>query len=132
MLIPNLVWYRFLGTVNKSNPQPILLSDIIKNFFNDQQFLQSDQCFGIKLWKIWPQLTEGTILKEAKPVSYQNGHLVLWVANSVQLQETHFHIDELKNKINQHFEKKYVEEIHFTFNKSILEKRQKTIELLGW
>ena len=63
-------------------------------------------------------------------MSYQNGHLVLWVNNTVELQELHFYIEELKNNINTYFQKQWIKEIHFTLNKDILKKREQSAKWL--
>ena len=72
---------------NKNIKEPILLSNILNDFFNTH-LTQSDQWFGIKLWHSWPQFTTKNILEQTKPVSYQKGRLVLWVDNTVELPGT--------------------------------------------
>ena len=115
--------------MNKKVKEPTPLFDILNTFFN-QHLSKSDQWFGIKLWQNWPELATTDILKQTKPVSYQNGRLILWVANSVELQELSFHIEDLKDKINSHFKKQQVKDIHFTLNKDILKKREQSVKLL--
>ena len=115
--------------MDKKTKEPTLLSDTLNTFFT-QHLNKSDQWFGIKLWKHWPELATSNILKQTKPVSYQKGRLVLWVANSVELQELSFHIEDLKDKINTHFKKQRVTDIHFTLNKDILKKREQSAKLL--
>ena len=112
---------------NKETKEPILLSDILNNFFKEQ-LGKSDQWFAIELWRHWSQFTTQAILQQTKPVSYQKGRLVLWVANSVELQELSFHIEELKEKINTHFKKEWIRDIHFTLNKDILRKREQSMK----
>lgn len=114
--------------MEKKTKEPTPLSDILSTFF--QHLSKSDQWFSIKLWQSWPELASIDILKQTRPVSFQNGRLVLWVENSVELQELSFYIEELKNKINSHFEKQWVKEIHFTLNKDILKKREQSAKLL--
>lgn len=115
--------------MNKKIKEPAPLSDILNTFFT-QHLKKSDQWFGIKLWQHWPELTTSDILKQTKPVSFQNGRLVLWVADSVKLQELSFYIEELKDKINSYFDKQWVKDIHFTLNPDILKKREQVAKLL--
>ena len=115
--------------MNRKTKEPVLLADILHIFFNDQ-LVKSDQWFGIKLWQSWPEFTTIDILTQTKPVSYQQGRLVLWVANSVGLQELSFHTEELKQKINAHFGKNWVKDIYFTVNKDLLKKREQSAKLL--
>ncbi|MYE07816.1 MAG: DUF721 domain-containing protein [Oligoflexia bacterium] len=115
--------------INKNREEPLLLSHILNDFFNTH-FTESDQWFGIKLWHSWSKFTTKKILKQTKPVSYQKGRLVLWVDNSVELQELHFYIEELKQTINAYFQKQWVTEIHFTLNKDILKKREQSVRWL--
>ncbi len=115
--------------INNKTNKPVLLSDILNSFFNNH-LQESDQWFGIKLWHSWPRFATTSILKQTKPVSYQNGRLVLWVSNSVELQELGFQTEELKDKINSYFEKQWIRTIHFTLNKNILKKREQSAKLL--
>ena len=112
---------------NKETKTLTPLSDILNHFFKEQ-LGESDQWFAIELWRHWPRLTTQAILQQTKPVSYQKGRLVLWVANSVELQELSFHIEELKEKINTHFKKEWIRDIHFTLNKDILRKREQSMK----
>jgi hypothetical protein len=115
--------------MKKKPKEPAPLSDILNTFFT-QHLNKSDQWFGIKLWQHWPEMATSDILRQTKPVSFQKGRLVLWVANSVELQELSFHIEELKDKINTHFERHWITDIHFTLNKDILKKREQSVKLL--
>ena len=113
---------------NNETKQLILLSDILDNFLKKQLVKESDQWFAVKLWQHWPQLTTQTTLQQTKPISYQKGRLVVWVAHSVELQELSFYIEELKDKINSHFKKQWITDIHFTLNKDLLKKREKSMK----
>lgn len=114
--------------MDNKTKEPVLLSDILHTFFN-QKWEQSDQWFSIKIWQSWDGLATTDLLKQTKPVSFQTGRLVLWVGNSVELQELSFCIEELKDKINAYFDKQWVKEIHFTLNKDILKKREQSAKL---
>ncbi|MDE0119975.1 MAG: DUF721 domain-containing protein [Bdellovibrionales bacterium] len=115
--------------INKKREEPVLLSHILNDFFN-MHFTKSDQWFGIRLWHSWSKFTTKNIFKQTKPVSYQNERLVLWVDNTVELQELYFYIEELKQTINAYFQKPMVKEIHFTLNKDILKKREQSAKWL--
>ena len=106
------------------------LSELIYPFL-DKMLKNSDQWFAFKLWQCWPELAQNDILKQSQPVSFQKGRLVLWVTHSVELMELSFQMEELKQKINSHFKKQWVKEIHFTVNKEILKKRQKSVQALS-
>ena len=114
--------------MDNKTKKPVPLSEILHTFFN-KQYKQSDQWFSIQLWQKWPELTTSDILKQTKPVSFQRGRMVLWVENSVELQELSFYIEELKDNINSYFNKQWVKEIHFTLNKDILKKREYSAKL---
>ena len=109
--------------------EPILLSHILNTFFN-KHLAASDQLFSTKLWQNWSRLAMPHIAAYTKPVVYQKGRLVVWVANSVELQELSFHVETLKHKINTYFGKQWITDIHFTVNKDLLKKREQSARLL--
>lgn len=112
--------------MDRKTTKPILLVNILQDFFN-KHLEQSDQGFAIKLWKKWHLFNFSKIITKTKPLSYQNGRLVLWVANSVELQELNFHKEELKQNINSYFKKTWIKEIFFTTNTDLLKKREQSI-----
>ena len=115
---------------NTNTPEFTRLSDILQTFL-EKTLSKSDKWFAVKLWQHWPKLGTTDIVKQSKPVHFQKGRLVLWVDNSVQLMELSFQVEDLKNKINNHFKKKWVTDIHFTVNKEVLQSRQKSIHVLS-
>ena len=104
------------------------LSDITAGFFK-QQWGKS-QGFAVKLWQEWGQFASTEVLQQTRPVGYQKGRLLLWVDGSTSLQELSFYTEELKNKINTHFGKEWVQSVHFTVDREILRKREQSIKLL--
>jgi len=114
---------------NRKTKEPNPLSSILNTFFNKHP-ATSDQLFGTKLWQNWSRLAMSDIAAHTKPVSYQKGRLVVWVANSIELQELSFHVEALKHKINSHFGKKWITDIHFTVNKDLVKKREQSAKLL--
>lgn len=109
--------------------RPVPLSDILQTFFQNR-LNNTDHGIEIKLWKNWSHFATTEILKCAKPVNYQNGRLILWVAHSVALQELSFHLEDLKQAINSHFKKDLIKDIYFTVNKDLLNKKVKTLKFL--
>ena len=85
---------------------PVPLSQVLNHFFHQHLEHNSDQWFGLHLWRNWSQFATNDTLIQTRPVSYQNGRLVLWVKNSVEAQELGFYTEELKQKINTPFFKK--------------------------
>ncbi len=113
----------------KENTNPAPLSEVLHTFFKTY-LNKTDQGFGIKLWQNWPKFASTEILKHTKPVSYQSGRLVLWSANSVEIQELSFQVEDLKQAINNYFGKVWVKDIYFTVNKDILNKRENSFHIL--
>ncbi len=115
--------------MRKTLKQPVPLSDILHTFFQDR-LNKTDQGIEIKLWQNWSQFATPEVLKCAKPVNYQNGRLILWVAHSVELQELSFHLEDLKQAINSYFKKNWVKDIYFTVNKDLLNKKENSLKFL--
>ena len=114
---------------SEKTKNPVPLSDILGPFLH-KHLQNSDQGFGIRLWQNWSRFATNDILKQSRPVSYQDGRLILWVSHSTELQELDFYTEELKHKINTHFGKQWVREIHFTLNRDILKNSEQTAKLL--
>ncbi len=114
---------------NEKTQKPVPLSDILPSFFKEH-LKNTDQGFGIRLWRDWKRFAVYDVLRNTRPVNYQAGRLVLWVSHSTDLQELSFHTNDLKEKINKHFKKPWVQEIHFTLNRDILKLREQTAKLL--
>ena len=114
----------------KEQKKPTLVSDILADFFLNSQFTKSDQWFLLKLWQKWEHFIKVESMKDSKPVAYHKGRLLLWVSDSVQLQEMNFYIEELKENISKFFEKEWVKEIYFTVNRDMAEKKEKTMKKL--
>ena len=117
--------------MERLSKKPVLISDILSEFFVESKFTESDQWFLLKLWKNWSHLLPSESIKDSKPVAYRKGRLLLWVCNSVQLQEMNFFVEELKKNINLTFKKEWVKEIYFTVNDSIVKKKEKIIKQLA-
>ena len=109
--------------------KPTPLSEILPSFLKEC-LKNSEQSFGIRLWQNWSLFAIHKVLKNTRPVNYKAGRLVLWVSPSTDLQELGFHTEDLKQKINTHFKKDWVREIHFTLNRDILKLREQTAKLL--
>ena len=103
------------------------LSSALKNFFSEGNFKHSDHMFALRLWHYWPKLVQNNLFKDCRPVSFQQGRLTLWISSAAEMQEIHFHTEELKQQINEYFTTDLVHTIHFTFNRDILSRRERTI-----
>ncbi len=108
------------------------LSAILKNVLSQRDLLNNaDQQIATKLWRHWAKLTKNTVLQHTRPVSFNQGRLVLWVEHSTLSQEAHFYIDQLKQNINTFLKSPSVKEIYFTLNKNILNNRKTTMQVLN-
>ena len=115
----------------RKNKQPQLISSLLSDFF---QIRLSDPNQKIRFYleRGWTEICKtfpSTIL--TKPVDYQNGHLLLWVKSSVEIQELSFYKEELKKQINIYLKKHEIKEISFTINQKLLQKKQRSLHLLN-
>ena len=121
------------------------LSSLLDNFFQIR-LSHPDQQIKLYLKKGWAE-----ICKKYQPATlaqladYQNGHLLLWVKSSVEIQELSFYKEDLKKNINAYLKKQIhstnnpklnpkkhqVSEIFFTINQKLLQKKERSLHLLN-
>ncbi len=122
-------WHKIM--TERKNKQPQLISSLLSDFF---QIRLSDPNQKIRFYleRRWTEICKtfpSTIL--TKPVDYQSGHLLLWVKSSVEIQELSFYKEELKKQINIYLKKHEIKEISFTINQKLLQKKERSLNLLN-
>lgn len=60
--------------------------------------------------------------KHTAPVDYERGRLIVWVSDSVRLQEMTFVVKALQEKINTYIGKRWVTSIRFTLDRKCVPK----------
>ena len=123
------------------------LSSLLDSFFQ-AKLSHPDQQIKRYLKKAWDELCKKYQPAQfTKMVDYQNGHLLLWVRSSSELQELSFYKEDLKKYINAYLKKQIqmhfakntklnikkhqVTEIFFTINQKLLQKKQRSLHLLN-
>jgi len=71
-----------------------------------------------RLWQEWDKVVGPTLSAHTKPAGYYNGALYVWVDSAPRMQECIFIKDTIKEMINVHLGKKYVNYIRFTIKDS--------------
>lgn len=86
------------------------LKDVIEDFYNQSSILREGH-IRHKILAHWKELVGEHICKSTNDVWYQNKKLYVYLNSSVLRNELSFHKQELKDKINLHFDAEYVQEI---------------------
>ena len=86
---------------NKKAQKPSPAADVLQRLFENSKSPLSD---GFQRWKLegkWPDIVGPTISKNSRPVFFDNGTLIVEVANASWMNEIRFFTEEIKFKVNQ-------------------------------
>jgi predicted nucleic acid-binding Zn ribbon protein len=92
-------------------------SEVLQSLFENGKSPLSDQFLRWKLWAKWEEVVGPTISKNAEPVGFQRGVLIVWVKNSTWMQQMIFMKDHMREAINQKFNNNFVKYIRFTLDR---------------
>lgn len=70
-----------------------------------------------RLWRDWEEVAGKTFAAHSLPVALVNKTLYIWVESSAWLQEFSFFESPLREKINAHFNERWIERIRFTLDR---------------
>ncbi len=90
---------------------PLPLEDLLGKFFRSQG--QGQRFQELKVFQLWNEAVGEEIGKNARPVSVNQGRLVVAVRNSIWLSELGFERQKLKKKLNRVLGKGIIQEISF-------------------
>lgn len=93
--------------------KPSSAADVLQRLFENSKSPLSD---GFQRWKLetrWSDIVGPTISKNSRPVFYDNGTLIVEVANASWMNEIRFFTEDIKYKVNQHVGSSWVQKIHF-------------------
>ncbi len=89
-------------------------SEILQKLLQGRQSPLSTGFTRWRLWHQWGDVVGNSLAKNTKPAGYFNGCLYIWVDSAPRLQECLFIREALKETINKHLGKKWVNYIRFT------------------
>lgn len=92
-------------------------SEVLQSLFENGKSPLSDQFLRWKLWAKWEEVVGPTISKNAEPVGFQRGVLIVWVRNSSWMQQMIFMKDHMREAINHKFNNNFVKYIRFTLDR---------------
>lgn len=101
-------------------------SEVLQRLFENSKSPISDPFLVWKLGLRWEQVLEGEFSKVSRPVGFSRGCLVIWVKDSVWMQEMIFFREEIIRKVNEHLGKKWAKTITLTLHRKIPEHVQQT------
>ena len=102
---------------NKPKKHLSVGSEVLQSLFENGKSPLSDQFLRWKLWAKWDEVVGPTISKNAEPVGFQRGVLIVWVRNSSWMQQMIFMKDHIRNAINEKFDNNFVKYIRFTLDR---------------
>ncbi len=81
---------------------------------------------GFVRWRLeqeWLAVVGETIAAQTAPCSLERGILWIWVRHSTWMQQLWFFKDAIKDKVNGHLGKTFVEDVRFTLNRRAIIKQ---------
>ncbi len=102
---------------NNKKKKLSLGSEVLQSLFENGKTPLSEQFMRWKLWAKWEEVVGPTIAKNAEPVGFQRGVLIVWVRNSTWMQQMIFMKDHIRDTINQKFDNNFVKYIRFTLDR---------------
>ncbi len=81
-----------------------------------------------QLWNDWPLVVGKTIAQHTDPVGVYRGTLYIWVKNSSWHQELIFLAKPIRDKINQHLNRKWLKSVKFTLDHRSVPNREEMSE----
>lgn len=103
---------------NKTRQNRLLAaSDVLQSLLQNSKSPLAQQFTRWRLWRYWPEVVGPSMARYTAPVSYDRGRLIVWVSDSVRLQEMTFVVSALQEKINSFVGRKWVHSIRFTLDR---------------
>ncbi len=104
------------------------LPHVLQAVFGNGKSPLSHQFIRWRLWRFWPQVVGETVARHSRPVGYDRGALVIWVENSVQLQEMLYLRRQITEAVNRYLGQKYVHRISLTLDDKSVPRLEETAE----
>ncbi len=102
------------GSAKKSVLVPV--SNVLQAVLGNGKSPLSHQFIRWRLWRFWPEVVGETVASYSRPVGYDRGALVIWVQNSVQMQEMLFLRQQIRDSVNRYLGQNYVHRISLTLD----------------
>lgn len=75
---------------------------------------------GFQRWRLeqnWPAIVGSTIAEQTLPVAFEHGTLYIWVKHSAWMQQLWYFQEPIKDKVNEHLGKSWVQQVRFTLSR---------------
>ncbi len=89
-------------------------SDVLQSLFQEGKSPLASEFSRWQLWRKWPEVVGPTIAAQTDPVGFHDGVLLIWVKNSVWMNQMTFMVKPLKEKVNAFLGSNKVQMIRFT------------------
>lgn len=93
------------------------VSNVLQTVLGNGKSPLSDGFLRWKIWRFWDRIVGPTLAASCEPVGYDRGKLTIWVKSSARMQEIRFFEGTLKQKVNQHVGRDWVNYIRFTLDR---------------
>ena len=101
----------------KHNAELTLAADVLQGLLQNSKSQLADGFVRWRLEKVWDQIVGPTIGEQTLPVAFEHGTLFIWVRHSAWMQQLWFFQEAIKEKVNDHLGKAWVEQVRFTLSK---------------
>lgn len=89
-------------------------SEVLQSLLQNSKSPLSQQFVRWRLWRHWEEVVGPDWAQVSKPVEFDKGRLIIWVASSAHFQELTYLLEPLKLKINQYLRSQFVYSIRLT------------------
>lgn len=117
--------------VSTRNGQLTNSCDVLQSLLKNSKFTLSDHFQRWRLWREWSNIVGSEVSKYCLPVDYRNKTLILWVENSILIQELVFVREPIIYKINHFLKQEWVKIIRFTLDNSAIPPKDEEESLIS-
>jgi len=102
---------------NRQNTRLTAAADVLQGLLQNSKSALAD---GFQRWRLeqqWPSIVGSTIAEQTLPVAYEKGTLYIWVRHSAWMQQLWYFREPIKDKVNEHLGKNWVQQVKFTLSR---------------
>ena len=95
-------------------------ADVLQSLLQNSNSPLAQQFVRWRLWQYWHEVIGPEWAAVSKPVEFNRGRLLIWVASSSHLHEMNYILEPLALKINHYLGRNYVSQIRLTQDRRAL------------
>jgi predicted nucleic acid-binding Zn ribbon protein len=91
--------------------------EVLQMLLQNSKSPLSNQFLRWRVWKDWKTLVGAQIASKCQPAGYHRRTLYIWVESSAWMQQLSFFSSQIKEKVNKHVGKQWVNSVRFTLDR---------------